>query len=447
MEILPQIVLIVVLTFVNAYFSLSEMAVVSINKRKIEELAAEGNKKANKLLKLTDDQTKFLSTIQVGITFAGFYSSASAATGLAGYVGKFFESLGVSTSYSSTVAIVVVTLILIFISLVFGELLPKRIALQAPEKTAMNVAGKILVVKNILGPFVRLLSFSTNLILKILGVNTEKLDDHVTEEEIKKIIAEGKNNGIINQMEEKMIHGVFQFEDYVASDVMTPRKFVYSIDASDPVSEYIDEMLATNYSRIPVYENDIDNVIGVLYIKDFLREAKKVGFENINIKKIMKPPFYVSLVKKVDALFHEMQTSKKHMAILIDEFGGFAGIITLEDLIEEIVGNIYDEFDESDIKTIDKDNYLVRGMVPIQDLNRILDLDIEKDEDESYDTIAGLIIYLLGRIPEENEKVTVEYKNLILKIEKIDNSFIELVKLTKKENINENEKINDDNKQ
>lgn len=430
MDVLPKIILLIVLTLINAFFASAEMAIVSVNRRNIESLAEKGNKKAIKLIKLMNDQTKFLSTIQVGITFAGFFSSASAATNFADNLAKYLERFAIPTTYTYPISIFIVTIVLAYFTLVFGELYPKRVALQKAEKIALSSAGKISVVRMILDPFVRLLSASTNLLLKITKMKKENLEELVSEEEIKRIIEAGRDSGVINNREEKMIEGIFQIDDYVVTDIMTPRKVAYMINLNDPIDRYLDEMLDTNYSRIPVYDNDIDNIVGILYIKDFFREARKYGFNKVNIKKILKKPLFVPVVKKVEDLFLEMQEKNNHMAIIIDEFGGLAGIITLEDIVEEIVGNIYDEYDEEEIKKISENVYLVKGIVPIQDLIRALDLDLD-NEDESYDTLAGLIINLLGRIPSEDDKEEIHYRNLIFKIEKITNNYIENVKIIK----------------
>ncbi|KJZ93814.1 Magnesium and cobalt efflux protein CorC [Clostridium sp. IBUN22A] len=333
-NVTAQIILIVILTLINAFFASAEMAIVSINKNKVKHLAEEGNKKATILLKLMEEPTKFLSTIQVGITLAGFFSSASAATGLSGTFGELLKSIGIP--YSNEIALVVVTVILSYITLVFGELFPKRIALQNAEAIAMFSVKPILFVSKVTLPFIKLLSLSTNLLIKLFGFNVDGLDEKVSKEEIKSMVEVGQEHGVINETEKEMIDSIFEFDDKLAYEVMTPRTNVYLINIDIPLSEYIDELIEERYSRVPVYEGDTDNIIGILYMKDFFIEARKFGFDNVDIRSILQEPYFIPETKNIDELFKELQSCKKHMAILIDEYGGFSGIVSIEDLIEEI---------------------------------------------------------------------------------------------------------------
>ena len=274
-----QLLLLALLTMVNAFFACAEMAIVSVNKTKIGILADEGSKKAKMVQKLIQEPTRFLSTIQVAITLAGFFSSASAATGISEVLGAYLQRRGIP--YGNQISFVGVTVILAFITLVFGELVPKRIALQKAESISMFVVGPVGVVSVIASPFVKLLSLSTNLVLRITGMHHEQLEEKVSEEEIRSMIESGKEHGVFNEAEQDMIESIFEFDDKLASEVMTSRTDVYAVDINEPLESYLDEMLETRHSRVPVYDEDIDNIVGVLYIKDFLLEARKVGFENV----------------------------------------------------------------------------------------------------------------------------------------------------------------------
>lgn len=421
-----QIILIAVLTLLNAFFASAEMAIVSLNKNKLKLLADEGNKKAEILLKLTDEPTRFLSTIQVGITLAGFFSSASAATGISNNLAQFLNKFRIP--YSSQIALILVTILLSYITLVFGELFPKRIALQKSEAIAMFSVKPIIYVSKIALPFVKLLSASTNILVRIFGLDKEDLEEKVSKEEIRSLVEVGQENGVINETEKVMINSIFEFDDKLADEVMTPRTEVYLINIDTPLSEYLDELLEERYSRIPVYEGDIDNIIGILYMKDFFIEARKYGFENVDIRSILHQPYFVPETKNIDELFKELQASKKHMAILIDEYGGFSGIVSIEDLIEEVMGNIEDEYDDEEpsINKIDNNTFIVDGRLSLDDFNDYFHVNIDSDD---YDTISGFIIDVIGHIPESTDEKNIEYDNLILKIEEIKEKRVDKIKV------------------
>lgn len=426
MSLVSQFILILVLTLLNAFFASAEMAIVSVNRNRIKMLADDGNKKASLLVDLLEEPNKFLSTIQVGITLAGFFSSASAATGISEVIGASLSQLGIP--YAQSISLVVITIILSYFTLVFGELVPKRIALQKSEQIAMLSVRPIVFVSKFAKPFVKLLSLSTNLLLRVLGMSDTDLEEKVSREEIKSLVDAGEEYGVINQIEKEMINSIFDFDDKLAKEVMTPRTEVYMINSQLPLS--IEELLEENYSRIPVYEGDMDNIIGVLYLKDFLHEAYQVGFENVNLKKLLHRPYFVPECKNIDQLFKELQKSKKHLAVLIDEYGGFSGIVTIEDLIEEVMGDINDEYDEDEpvIRKIDNDTYIVNGLISIKELNDKLQLNLD-EETEDYDTLGGFLINQIDYIPSETEECMVEYENLVFKIECVKDKRIEMVKI------------------
>ncbi|MCB2353236.1 hemolysin family protein [Clostridium estertheticum] len=425
-NIVVQLILIVILTLINAFFASAEMAIVSLNKNKIKHLAEEGNKKAILLSRLIEKPTKFLSTIQVGITFAGFFSSAYVATTIAGKLTLVLSNI--SVPYSEGIALVVITIGLAYITLVFGELFPKRIALQNSQAIAMFSVVPIMYISKIVTPFVSLLTVSTNILVKITGLGHESKEEKLSKEEIKSLIEVGQEHGVINETEKEMINNIIEFDDKLAREVMTPRTDIYMIDINDPITEYLDELLIERHSRVPVFEGDVDNIVGILHMKDFMIEARKNGFENVNIKNILHSPYFVQENKNIDELFKELKSSKNHIAMLIDEYGGFSGVVTTEDITEEIMGNIEDEYDheEPEIKKVDNNTYIVSGLLSLDDLNEHLDLNLVSKD---YNTIGGFLINLMGCIPKINEERTVEYGDVIFRIEEVRERRIEKIKI------------------
>ena len=425
-QIISNLFFLAFLTLVNAFFSCTEMAVVSVNKNRMGMLAEKGNKKAKLILKLLEEPTNFLSTIQVAITLSGFFASASAATNFSFVVENWLNPFNIP--YTKEISLVLVTVVLSFFTLVFGELVPKRVALQRAESIALFSVKIVYLISKIVLPFIKLLSFSTNLVLKILGVNLENIEEKVSEEEIKSLIEVGQRHGVFNETEKEMITSVLSFDNKIAREIMIPRKNVYSINIDIPLTNYLDELLEEKHSRIPVYQGDKDNIVGILYLKDFIVEARKNGFENVNISSIMKKPYFVLENKNIDVLFKEFQKRKIFMAILVDEYGSFVGIVTMEDIIEEVMGNIQDVYDEEDplLEKLSEYTYLADGFYSLNDLNSKLGLKIDNDE---FDTISGFVIDLIGRIPEENEKLQVNYKNLSFQILSVKEKCIDKIKM------------------
>lgn len=427
-SIVFQIILIIILTLVNAYFAASEMAIVSVNKNKIHRLSEEGNKKAKLVEKLLDQPTNFLSTIQVAITLAGFFNSASAATGISVSFANFLKDFNIP--YADTIAVVIITVLISFITLIFGELVPKRIALQKAEWYSMFCAKPILIISKIADPFIKVLSFSTKFILRIFDMDDENIEETLSREEIRSVVESGQETGVFNEIETDMITNIFEFDDILAVNVMTPRTDVFCIDINDSLSENIDRMMTMQYTRIPVYDDSIDNIIGILNMKDFAIEARKVGFDNVNIKQILRKPYFVLETKNIDDLFKELQANHQHIAILVDEYGGFSGIVTVEDLIEEIMGDIEDEYDhdnEPKLNKIDQNSYIVDGNYLLDDLDDELNLKLSHT---NHDTIGGFVLHLLGQIPDNNQQQEINYHNLVFSILDIKNNRVSKVKLT-----------------
>lgn len=360
-----KLILIVILTSINAFFASAEMAMVSVNNNKIKELAEKGDKRAKTLLSVSQDQTRFLSTIQVAITLAGFFSSGSAATSISKVFGEFLSGYGIA--YGGTVAFILVTLFLSYITLVFGELVPKRIALQNSEKVALKSSNVIAFASKIFYPFVKLLSLSTVLVLKIMGKYSEDVEEKISEEELKSYIKVSTQQGVINTAGEEMIVNIMDFDDKLAYEIMTPRTSIYMLDYDEFTTETVTEILEKGYSRMPVYRENTDNILGTVYIKDLFVEYAKNNYESINLDNCMKSPYYVLETKKIDTLLKELQESKNYVAILIDEYGGISGMVTVEDIVEEIVGEIEDEYDTENhnVEKISENEYIVDGSMDI----------------------------------------------------------------------------------
>lgn len=424
-----QILLIVILTLINAYFAASEMAIVSVSKTRIRHMAEEGNKKAILVEKLIQEPTAFLSTIQVAITLAGFFNSASAATGISQQFAHVLTAWNVP--YGETIAIVVITILLSFVTLIFGELVPKRIALQNAEKYSMFCARPILAISKIASPFIKILSFSTRVVLRIFGMHDNNVEESLSREEIRSMVNSGQENGVFNETETEMINNLFEFDDIQANEVMTPRTDVFCIDINDPLDDYIDDIMKMHYTRIPVYEDTIDNIIGILNMKDLMVEAYHHHYDmhKIHIKDILRKAYFVLETKNIDELFKDLQKEHQHIAILIDEYGGFAGIVTMEDLIEEITGDIEDEYDQiqtPELQKIDENTYLVHGLIALDDLNEELGLHLNSEE---HDTLSGFLLYQIGHILEDGALASLDYENLHFDILKVEDKHIETVQL------------------
>ncbi|MDU4890245.1 MAG: hemolysin family protein [Clostridium sp.] len=422
-----SIILILILVMVNAFFASAEMAIVSMNKTKLNLLAEDNNKKAKLLLSLVKDTSKFLATIQVGITFAGFFASASAATTISSQFGEFLTNFGIP--YGNNIALVITTLIISYITLVLGELVPKRIALQNAEKIAMISVKTIIIISKITKPFVWFLSLSTNLILKLLGVKTDGVEEKISREEIRSLVELGEEQGTINETERTMIDGIIKFDDILAKEVMTPRTETFCIEANTDIKESINLILQENYSRIPVYEEEIDNIVGVIYMKEIFAAVINNGIETLSIKDVMRTPYMVPETKSIDKLLKDMQDSQNHIAVVIDEYGGFSGIVTLEDLLEEVIGEIEDEYDDSftDIEKIDDKTYIVNGLVTISDINKYLNLDFQSN---AIDTIGGLVIENIGTIPNDYVNKEIIINCIKFKILSLDGKRIEKIQLS-----------------
>ncbi|WP_297136238.1 hemolysin family protein, partial [Terrisporobacter sp.] len=325
-------------------------------------------------------------------------------------------------------------LILSYFTLVFGELVPKRIALKKAEKISLISVKPIYFISKIAKPFIKLLSLSTTLVLKITRNNDADIEEKVSEEEIKSLISQSQEDGCIERDEEEMIYGVFDFNDKTAKEIMTPRNELFAINMEDDINNILDDVLGSSYSRIPVYKDTIDNIVGILYTKDLLVEARRVGFDNIQLKNILQKPFFALETRRTNELFKVLKDKKVHLAILFDEYGGTVGIVTMEDLIEEIVGDIEDEYDSEEclVTKIDENNFFVKASMTVTDFNDLFDLDIEIGE---YDTLNGYLLTKLNRIPDEGSNFQLE--DIEFTVIKVENRRIENIKITLKDKCEE----------
>ncbi|HFU4060666.1 TPA: hemolysin family protein [Streptococcus suis] len=396
-----QILLLLLLTLLNAFFSASEMALVSLNRSRVEQKAAEGEKKYIRLIQVLENPNNFLSTIQVGITFISILSGASLANDLGAVFAKWMGNSTTAQTAGYWLALAMLT----FVSIVLGELYPKRIAMNMKENLAVVTAPVIIFLGKIVSPFVWLLSAATNLISRITPMNFDDADEQMTRDEIEYILT--KSEQTLDAEEIEMLQGVFSLDELMAREVMVPRTDAFMVDIEDDTETIMAAILKQNFSRIPVYEGDKDNVIGLIHTKKILSAAFSNGFDNLNIRRIMQEPLFVPETIFVDDLLTSLRNSQNQMAILLDEYGGVAGLVTLEDLLEEIVGEIDDETDKTEIfvREIAENTYIVQGSMTLNDFNEHFDTELESDD---VDTIAGYYLTGVGTIPSQEEKVTFE---------------------------------------
>ncbi len=413
------------LIFLNALFACAEIAVISINDNKLKRMADGGNKKAARLYSLTQQPAKFLATIQVGITLAGFLGSAFAADNFSDKIVDWLISLGVTLSPKKldVLAVIGITLVLSYATLILGELVPKRIAMRYAEKIGLGMSALIYVIAKLFAPLVWFLTVSTNTVLRLIGMNPEEKDDKVTEEEIRIMIDVGTEEGTIDHDEKILINNVFEFDEKTAEDVMTHRTKVVFLDINDTPAHWEKIMIKTRYSVYPVYQDDPDNVIGTLRLKDYFKY--KSDPKDL-IKKAVKPIQFVPATMYIDNLFKTMQKSRNHFAAVVDEYGSLEGIVTMNDLLEEIVGELEDDAAQLPstplIKKTKGQSWRIKGEADIEEVEKALGVSFEGD---SFDTFGGFILSQLGYIPSEKDNVSLSYNNLSIKVTKVKKRKIE----------------------
>ena len=426
-----EVLFLLLLILFNAFFAASEIALISLNDNKIKMMAEEGHKKARLLTRLLNEPGRFLATIQVGVTLAGFMASAFAAKNFAEPLINLLIAarVPVSETWLEGISVISITLVLSYFSLVLGELVPKRLAMQNAERISMSVAWPLNTLSVIAHPFVKLLTTSTNFFIRLLGFDPYAEEANVTEEEIRLMVDVGKEKGVIDQIEKEMINNIFEFDNKLVSEIMTHRTDITGIPLSSALSGVLKLISIEQYTRFPVFEDDLDNIVGVLHIKDLIRFLGSNEQRNhFSLKSIMRPPYFVPISKKTDELFKELQKNRTHMAVVIDEHGGTAGIVTIEDLIEEVMGNIFDEYDdeEPDIEELDRNTFVIKGSVSLGAIKDYFDIELPTDD---YDTLSGFIIGQVDRIPDEKETLEVEYSGMVFKVEKVEGKRISKVKV------------------
>ena len=406
-----DLAVVVTLVLVGGFFAASEIALITVKRFRLGQLADDGNTAARIARRLTEDPSRFLATIQIAITFLGFLAGAVGASAfsdeLAGLIRLLPEPFGFITDAAGTIAFVVVTLVIALVSIIIGELVPKTLALNFPETLALYVARPIGVIQVLLSPIVWLASRTSLILVRLLGGTERPQGGYLSTEELKMLVETGSEQGQIEEEEKEMIHGVIELGDKRVHEVMVPRIGIRAVNVSDPLDEVIEMIIAAGHSRLPVFEESLDNIVGILYAKDLLPYLKSNGRAKgqIDLRALVRAPVYVPESKAVDELLHDMQTAKRHIAIVVDEYGGTAGLVTMEDVVEEIVGEIQDEYDseEAMVEPIESDEALtfrLDGRVSMDDLRDLFDLsDDDEPDEEAYDTVGGFIVHRVGRIP------------------------------------------------
>jgi len=426
------VITLIVLILLNAFFAASEMALVGLNDNKVKRMAEEGDKKAKMIYNLISEPSRFLSTIQIGITLAGFMASAFAADFFAGPLAQLLYNLGIPLSLDvlDTVSVVVITLLLSYFTLVFGELVPKQLALQKAESIANFAVTPLTWLFKVCLPLVKFLTISTNTVVRLFGVDPNAKNQEATEEEIRMMVDVGGEQGTIQITEKLMINNIFEFNDKFVSDIATHRTdlSVLSIDAS--LQETIQLINLYQYTRFPVYEGDIDNIVGILHVKDLFQFIDQENEKPFDLKELVRTPYFVLETQRVDVLLTDMQKNNIHIAIVLDEYGGTEGLITIEDVIEEIVGEISSESDgseEEEIKKLAANKYSIEGITRLYKIEDVLKVDLPS---EDIDTLSGFLIGEIGYIPSIKERPVIIYKNLLFEVTEVVENRIENVIVT-----------------
>ena len=424
----PQLLLQVVLIALNAFFAATEIAVLSLNEAVVRRQAEEGDKKAVRLLAIVETPTRFLSTIQIGITLAGFLGSAFAADNFAGRITRFFTVQyalpDAAAGAVHTLSVILITVILSFFTLVFGELVPKRIAMKKSEPVARFACGVVSALSVAMRPLIWLLTVSTNGVLRLVHIDPNEEGDEVSEEGIRMMVDIGEEQGAIESGEKEMIENIFEFNNTTAEDVMVHRTDMVMLWAEDTAEEIEQTIEDSGLSRFPVYEEDADDIIGILNTRDWLLNARKPAPKPL--RQLLRPAYFVPESVRADILFRDMQSKKVHMSIVVDEYGGTSGLVTMEDLLEEIVGNIYDEFDPQEEKDIEKVGDNLWRVAGSCELERVAEATgVQFPEDEESDTLGGLVFAQLSFIPEDGSQFTVDACGLHIEVQSFNERRVE----------------------
>ncbi len=415
-----DILIIVVLVLVNGIFVAAEIALVTLRRTRVDQLVEEGRRGARRVRDLTANPGRFLAVIQLGITFIGFLAAAFAGQSLTVGLRDVFGGLPALAPYAGVIALIIVTALLSFFTIVFGELVPKTLALAYPERYALTLAGLVDLVGRILRPIVWGLERVTNAVNRLLGVRDVD-QNQISTEELKLLVERGGEQGILEAEEEQMIHAVIELGDRRVHEVMVPRIAIAALPATATLPDALDRIIDQGHSRVPVYAGSIDEVVGILYAKDLLPFLKDGTADRPSVRALLRTPVFVPESMSIDDLLHEFQRRKVHIAIVLDEYGGTAGLVTIEDLLEEIVGEIQDEYDvheEPMVTRLSEDEARVDGRAAVDDLAEIFDTQLGLDDEDEYDTVGGLIYHRIGGVPSPGDQVDVD--GLHLTVESTD---------------------------
>lgn len=429
-----ELLILILLIVLNAFFAASEIALISLNDNKLRLMSNEKNKKKIELLKkLLSEPGRFLATIQIGITLGSMLSSAFASESFSDRLVGLIKLTGIPVpdAVLKSISMIIISVILSYFSLVIGELVPKRIAMKKEEDISMLAVKPLHILSVVTLPVVRFLNASTNVIVRLFGVDPNQDEEEVTEEEIRMMVDVGEERGAIQENEKEMINNIFDFDNKTAMDIMTHRTDIVALPINAGLKEVISVLNEEKYTRIPVFEGSIDNIVGIIHAKDIIKFIDcNQDKEDFDLRKLIRHPYNVPWSKRTDELFSELQKNKNHMAIIIDEYGGTAGIVTMEDLVEEIVGNIFDEYDEEekDFEKLDENTYMASGSVGLDVVKEQFDAMLPVEE---YDTLSGFVISQLGRIPENGERPEIEFNGLLFKVVEISEKRIEKIKICK----------------
>ncbi len=423
---LTDLLVVALLILTSSFFAASEIALITVKRHRLTQLADDGNAGARIAKRLTEDTSRFLATITIGLTFLGFLASGVGAISLSGQVANLIRKIPLIAGAADGIGFVLVTLLIALASIIIGELVPKTLALSYPERLALVVARPISWIERVLAPVVWAVSRISGVLVGALGGTTKPQAGYLSTEELKMLVESGTVQGEIEEGEKEMIHGVIELAETKVHEVMVPRIGIRAVEVDDPLDEVLDMIVAAGHSRVPVYRESLDNIVGILYVKDLLPYLKRSrnGSNGIDIRALARPAVYVPETKAVGDLLREMQIQKVHIAIVVDEYGGTAGLITMEDVVEEIVGEIQDEYDteETLVEPIPSDDeivYRLDGTVSMDDLRDLFDMpDDDEPDEEAYDTVGGFIIHRVGQIPLPGAEVP--FRDVTLRVEAAD---------------------------
>ena len=439
--------IVLALIILNALINMIFSSLTSLNHQKLRDMVENGDEKAKDVLKISQDQQRLMLSQNFQDAVLSIFTMAYLLLNIQESLRRFLNR---ESDFMQILIIIFMIIVFVIIKRIFANMIPQRIGIRNPYIISKKTAGFAKFILFLTKPFVSFVNKSTNLIMNVFGIESKAIEKEVTAEQIKSIVQVGEDQGVLRPLESKMINSIMEFDDVWAEEIMTARPEVFMIDIKDRDRKYLDEFIKLKHSRIPVYDDEVDNILGIIYTKDYLLEAIDVGIASVDIRKLIKPAFFVPEKIETDKLFSQMQKDHTHMAILIDEYGGFSGLVTMEDLVEEIVGDMDDTFDKDlpDIRTSTKGSYIVKGSTSIKDLNDILGLDIDEENDQ-YDTVGGFIIDKLGFIPDDDCDQAVNYKDYEFKILYIEETKIKIVRIKKvnqsEQNLDENSKNKEKN--